>query len=59
MIRFIAGIITFCLMIGIGDTFFQLTYKMADDAKDAFQNHQLKYSAFTRELTKPAAKNKK
>lgn len=59
MIKFIAGIITFCLLVGIGDTFFRMTYKMATGAKDAFQNDQIKFSAFTHELTKPASKNKK
>lgn len=50
MIKFIASIITFCLMIGVGDTLVRMTYSMATGAKNAFLHDQISYAAFTRAL---------
>jgi hypothetical protein len=50
MIKFVATIITFCLMIGVGDSLVRMTYAMATGAKNAFLHDQLSYSAFTKAL---------
>lgn len=50
MIKFIASIITFCLMIGVGDTLVRMTYSMATGARHAFLHDQMSYAVFTRAL---------
>lgn len=50
MIKFVGSIITFCLLVGVGDSLARMTYSMASGAKHAFLHDQMIYQAFTKAM---------
>jgi hypothetical protein len=50
MIRFIFAVVSFCLMIGIGEVLVKMTYRMATRAEHAFQHDQISYEQFTKAM---------
>jgi hypothetical protein len=50
MIRFIFTVVSFCLMIGIGEVLVKMTYRMATRAEHAFLHDQISYEKFTKAM---------
>lgn len=50
MIRIIFGIISLCLLVGIGEVAVRMTYRMATHAKHAFKRDQISYEKFTKAM---------